>query len=347
MTASLLALLLALSHADDPPPAPPAQGQVVPVPVEAAEPEDESDLPPWPDEVPVADQEIEGDPPLAPTPKDEQADPVALVINKGAYYSSLGLYLPLTDSATPSLGEMGEFAVYATMLSRAVVPRFMILEASVNPLPSAGLLLRRWDGLYEGAQLNPNLNLVQTFTAGFEEPGAGSIFLGNVARFDVKGRDDVHGRAYVGLVASSGFWHIVDNVAVKDPWAELELKLKGDRKTALSQLSWSFRVGTKIHSNSEVTDVLFVGLRRSRLDPDDHDNFLLANSGIEYRFDMSRHGKPLRHYLVVDKKIPLGRRRVALVLGVGMLWEARGAYSGALEASTERVRLLVRPNIQF
>jgi len=173
-----------------------------------------------------------------------------------------------------------------------------------------------------------------------------SMFLGNVVRFDVPGREDVRGRGYVGLVASTGLWHIQDNVAVQEPWAEFELKLKGDRVTEASKLSWSFRLGTKLHSSSEVTDVLFVGLRRSRLDADD-DDFLLANSGIEYRFDLSMQGKPLRHYLVVDKKLPLGRRRVALVLGVGVLWEAAEAYSGGLERSGPRTSFLLRPNVQF
>jgi len=372
VTASLLALLLALSSADDPPPAatppeaePPPRVEIVPLPVEGAEPEDESDLPPWPEEAPaegapaptgpdaagpqVATPTAEADPPapvLAPAPAPERPDPVTLLINKGAYYSSIGLYLPLTESATPSLGEKGEFAVYATLLSRALVPRFMVLEASVNPLPSAGLLARRWTWLYEEAQLGQSFNLVRALTGGFEEPVAASIFLGNVVRFDVKGREDVRGRGYVGLVASTGLWHIQENVAIHDPWAELELKLKGDRSTPLSKLSWSFRVGTKLHSNRDVTDVLFLGLRRSRLDPDDHDNFLLANSGIEYRFDLSLDGKPLRHFFVVDKKLPFGRRKLAFVLGLGFVWQSRAAYSGALQAK-DRFSFLVRPNITF
>jgi hypothetical protein len=334
--------------------------EIVPLPVEGAEPEDESDLPPWPDEAPAGQtaepsapvdaQPVPPDaaPPAGPTPTAVPAapepppDPVTLLVNKGAYYSSLGLYLPLTESATPSLGEKSEAQVYAALLRRALVPRFLVLEASAYPMPALGLLLRQWDWLYERS----SFRLVRALTAGFEEPVAISMFLGNVVRFDVPGRVDVRGRGYVGLVASTGLWHIQDNVTVRDPWAEFEVKLKGDRVTEASKLSWSFRLGTKLHSSSEVTDVLFVGLRRSRLDADDG-NFLLANSGIEYRFDLSMQGKPLRHYLVVDKKLPLGRRRLALVLGVGVLWESAAAYSGGLERSGPRTSFLLRPNVQF
>jgi hypothetical protein len=328
-------------------------------PAPEAEPDDDADLPPWPEPEPGTQPvELSAPAPGAPPgegpepvpaapPEEPRPDPVTLVLNAGAYYSSVGLYLPLTRRPTPTLGEAGELRVYATLLARALVPSFVVLEASVNPMPSAGLLLRRWDGLYQGAQLTPGLNLVRSLTAGFEEPVAVSIFLGNVVRFAVPGRDDVRGRGYVGLVVSGGLWHITDNIAVRDDWLELELKLKGDRIAEVAKLSWSFRAGAKLHGNSEVRDVAFVGLRRSRLDADD-DHFLTANSGIEYRFDLSLRGQPLRHSLVVDKKLPLGRRKVALVLGVGVLWESSAAYRGALgERRGDRLQLLLRPNVQW
>lgn len=38
---------------------------------------------------------------------------------------------------------------------------------------------------------------------------------------------------------------------------------------------------------------------------------------------------------------------MALVLGVGVLWEAEAAYSGGLGRSGPRTSFLLRPNLQF
>ena len=73
---------------------------------------------------------------------------------------------------------------------------------------------------------------------------------------------------------------------------------------------------------------------------------LLANSGIEYRLDLSLAGKPVRQLLLVDKKFPLGKGKVTLVLGVGLLWESGMAYTGALaETSGAGLQFLLRPNV--
>lgn len=135
-------------------------------------------------------------------------------------------------------------------------------------------------------------------------------------------------------------------MAVADPWTEIELKLKGDRISDAAKLSWSFRGGTKLHGNHDVTDVVYLGLRRSRLDYEEG-NWLIANSGIEYRYDSSLRGKPLRHYLLVDKKLPFGRGKAALVLGAGILWEAKAAYTGALSTGHDTLQFMLQPKVIF
>jgi len=47
---------------------------------------------------------------------------------------------------------------------------------------------------------------------------------------------------------------------------ELEAKLKGDRRSPVKKLSWSFRVGVKLHENPEVVDAAYLGIRRGRVD---------------------------------------------------------------------------------
>jgi hypothetical protein len=342
---TLIALLAAASPA-------PAQGEPRGEP--QAEPPGPGATQPAPPAQPPAGEDDEDDPalyegwatPQDPAPPPAKVEPVTLLFSLGAYYTSAGLYLPLTRSPTPDAGERSEAQLYWTLLKGALVPRFLVLEASVNPLPCLGVAVHEWHQAYDGAQVTSDLNLVQALTAGFDEPFALSLFVGNVADFDVRGQRDVRGRGYLGVVVSGGLGHIKDNVLVEDRWLEAEVKLKGDRSSEAQRLSWSFRAGVKLHDNPDVTDTAFLGLRRSRVDWQEG-HWLLGNSGVEYRFDLSLGGKPLRHFFLVDKKWPLGKR-VALVMGVGLLWESNAAYGGALaDTGAEALQFLLRPNVVF
>jgi hypothetical protein len=94
--------------------------------------------------------------------------PITLLLDWGAYYSSAGLYLPLTDSPTPNVGESNEAEIYASLFRRALRPRYLVLEASVNPMPCLGLAARDWSWGYRRADLTPEFNVVRVLTAGFE-----------------------------------------------------------------------------------------------------------------------------------------------------------------------------------
>ena len=284
----------------------------------------------------------------APAPSDEEgAEMPTLLLEGGAYYSSAGVYLPLVHEPVPHVGEHGEVDMYWALLPRSPVPRFLVLEVSVNPMPCLGLVAYdRARRFYDDAQLDRNTNLLRAVTAGFEEPWAASLFLGNVVNFDVRDRQDIQGKGYFGIVLSAGNWHIKDNVLVDDRWLEGELKLKGDRRSPVKKLSWSFRVGAKLHSNPDVVDVMYLGIRRSRVDYQDAP-WYIANSGIEYRIDLALDGAtPLRQYFLVDKKWPY--RSVATSIAVGVMWDRGQSYRGALAVNTpERVQFLLRPNIEW
>jgi hypothetical protein len=88
----------------------------------------------------------------------------------GSYYTSAGLYLPLTRSPTPDAGERSEAQLYWSLLQGALVPRFLVLEASVNPLPCLGVAVHEWRAAYDGAQVTSDLNLVRALTAGRARP---------------------------------------------------------------------------------------------------------------------------------------------------------------------------------
>ncbi len=295
---------------------------------------------------------LEGDPPPArpgaagAAASPEGAELATFLLELGAYYTSAGVYLPLSRDPVPHVGEHGEVDMYWALLPRSIRPRFVVLEVSVNPMPCLGLLARdRARSSYDRSQLDRNTNLVRAVTAGFDEPWAASLFVGNVVDFDVRDSRDVHGKGYFGTVFSAGTTHIKDNVAIDDPWLEGELKLKGDRRSPVKKLSWSFRVGVKLHSSADVVDTAYLGIRRSRVDYEGGP-LLLANSGMEYRFDAALDGTPLRHYFIVDKKWPL--RKVAPSIALGVLWDRGRSYRGALAVDTpERVQILIRPNIEF
>jgi hypothetical protein len=310
--------------------------------------------PPPPSLPTPSDQDDEEDDPSLyegwATPQEPEPPPppkITLLLTGGAYYSSAGLYIPLSGASAASTGERTEGEIYRALLGGALSRQFLVLEASLNPLPCLGVAMHEWEWAYQKAQVTGDFNLVAALTGGFDEPFALSAFIGNVVDFDVKGSGGQRGRGYLGLVVSGGAGHIKQNQLIKDAWLETEAKLKGDRISDEMKLSWSFRVGAKLHDNAEITDTAYVALRRSRVDYEDG-HWLLANSGIEYRFDLSLHGKPVRQLLVVDKKFPLGKGKLVLVLGVGLLWESRAVYTGALaETHDPGLQFLIRPNLVF
>ena len=274
------------------------------------------------------------------------------------YYSAFGMYNSLTGKPIPHMSVDSELEIYRELISKFYQPRTLILEASLNPLPYAGTLIKKnARDFYDDMQWTSNFNAVQAVTAGFEEPWAVSLFLGNVVAFDTINRDYMGKRnGYSGLLVSYGNYHIKDNTLVKDDWVELEGKLKGEQILQDRSLRWSFRGGAKFHGDRYIADAFYLGFRRSRTDFKESgtDNFWLHNSGFEYVFDFSqRKLEPIRHYFVVDKKFPVKGSRAAFTLGLGFVWTADKKYSGPLSSSPAGTRtpnsfqFILRPNLEF
>ena len=105
-----------------------------------------------------------------------------------AYYSNIGLYINLTDEPIPDAGEKEEFEIYRDLLYSSYIPRFIVLEAAVFPMPNLGVYLKDdANDFYKSADIYSDLNIVKAVTAGFEEPYAFSVFLGNVMKFTKPG----------------------------------------------------------------------------------------------------------------------------------------------------------------
>ncbi|MFZ3072198.1 MAG: hypothetical protein WA162_03025, partial [Thermodesulfobacteriota bacterium] len=76
-----------------------------------------------------------------------------------AYYSNIGLYITLTDEPIPDAGEKEESEVYKDLFYSSFIPKFLILEAAVFPMPDIGVFAKKnMENFYDKFQLSPDLN---------------------------------------------------------------------------------------------------------------------------------------------------------------------------------------------
>jgi len=269
------------------------------------------------------------------------------------YYTAVNGTRALTDEPIPHLDTQEEGGVYSWLMSRLLTPRDLLVEASVNPLPTGGWVLRSYaPDAYQNATLG-EFNLVQSITTGFPEPWAISVFLGNVVNL-VTGSDTskVNGVGYSGLLVSWGAWHLVENRMIRDDWLESEVKLKGDDIQVHRKLSWSFRLGWREHFNPAIHDAIYVSVARKRTD------FLvsgwdpLRNASIEARIDFDRaelpEPRPMRWTAIVGKKFPAPSGKWAFSMSTGVQSELSSEYDGALKSAAPRgFTFLLRPNVEW
>ncbi|NLO91548.1 MAG: hypothetical protein GX410_06110 [Elusimicrobia bacterium] len=268
------------------------------------------------------------------------------------YYASAGWYRTLSSKPIENMGKKTEWEIYRQLLSK-FYPRTVVFELSVNPLPCLGTYIKKQaPKLYNKLNTYHDLNLVESVTAGFEEPWAASLFLGNVLEFESVNKAYMGKRhGYAGFLFSVGNFHIKQNEMIHDDWLESEVKLKGEQLLKDRALRWSFRVGLKHHGNPYIEDSIYAGIRRSRTDFSGTDNFFINNTGIEYVLDLSRSRlEPLRQLFLVEKKFPLEHKRFAFSLGLGFVWTSSKKYTGPLAdigRPGTNTELLIRPNIEF
>lgn len=267
------------------------------------------------------------------------------------YYSNISLNIPLTDTPIQDLSGKGEWEIYRKLFTDSLIPRFLLLEAAVMPLPLTGVALKEYaPGVYHSADLGRDQNLIQWITAGFEEPYAFSVFVGDLVRFTRQGEDHLSSnKGYMGYLLSYSNQHIKNNLLIPDHSLEAEWKLKGERSFKDDKLSWSFRLGAKLHDNPHIADTLYLGFRRSDLDFTVNPIEFLRNSSFELRWDIGlREGNLLRQEYVLGKKFPIKAWGVALKLEAGVIWEDPARYRGPLRNNeTSNFTVLLRPNIIF
>ena len=61
---------------------------------------------------------------------------VEVVVEPDAYYSNVGVFVPLTDEPIPDINITSEIDIYRQLLLTSWPPRFFLAELSVDPLPA-------------------------------------------------------------------------------------------------------------------------------------------------------------------------------------------------------------------
>ena len=267
------------------------------------------------------------------------------------YYSNAGYYISLTDKPIPEIQTDDEIAIYDRLINSALTkPQFILVEASVNPLPMLGVFIKRnYQEKYDSAEIRGNINLVQALTEGFEEPYALSFFMGSVVQFIQPGEAvKSKNKGYTGYVLSIGSRHIVNNTLIYDKWYEAEWKIKGDQDFNNKTLSWSLRIGTKHHQNVNITDTIYFGIRRNHLDSASNEIAWFNNSDIDYKIELDKTDLTLvQQSLFINKKWPAPLlKKSAFELGIGFIL-GRDKYTGALQNQADDFRLIIRPSFAF
>lgn len=282
----------------------------------------------------------------------EEIAKAEFVVEFDPYYSDIGYNIPLTDKPIPTITSDSEMVIYRELIQDSFPPRYMTLEASVNPMPVLGTYLKtHQSGLYDSGQIGGSgFNIIESLTAGFQEPWAVSAFFGNVAKLRRPGKTGGgENYGYTGYLFNAGMKHIRNNMLVDDDWAEMEWKIKGKLDYPGKRLSWSLRGGAKLHRNPDVNDIYYLAASRSHTEVDLPYLGWLENASLETRLHFLQHGgKLVRAELIAGKKFPSSRFSIVPTLSAGFMWNSPDEYSGVLRVDTgNRLTFVLRPSFEF
>jgi hypothetical protein len=278
----------------------------------------------------------------------EIAESVTWETEVDPYYTSLSANINLTNQPIPHLNTTDEKEIYSDLLLRSHKPRFMLVEASVYPMPVMGAFWRHnYRDSYDNAQLGADLNLVEALTAGFEEPYALSLFLGNMVTYQSDMNAMGKNKGFMGYLLSVGDKHLFRNQAIDDDWLELEWKIKGTVSQKQMDLDWSLRAGMKWHENDAIADAYYFAFRRDHSEVKDAWFSFIENSGIDLylEFGQALHA-PTQQRLLFHKNIPLKNSKNMFVFTTGFIHTSPRRYQPPFEVDTS-LQLVLTPSIKF
>jgi hypothetical protein len=264
------------------------------------------------------------------------------------YYTSIGLYINLTDQPIPHLNTTDEKNIYGDLLLRSYKPRFMLIEASVYPMPVLGAFWRHnYRDSYDKAQLGSDLNMVEALTAGFEEPYALSLFLGNMVTYQSDITAMGKNKGFMGYLLSVGDKHLFRNQVIDDNWLELEWKIKGTVSQTQMDLDWSLRAGLKWHDEEAIADAYYFAFRRDHSEIKNAWLSFMENSGVDVYFEFGQALRaPTQQRLLFHKNIPLQNSKNRFVFTLGLIRTSQRRYQPPYQIDTD-LQLVFTPSIKF
>ena len=269
------------------------------------------------------------------------------------YYAFVGLNGSVIspDAGANVLDARAEETIYLYLLRTFFLPHMINVELSLNPMPIAGIYLKtRQRRFYDRAEIYGDVNMLESITVGFPEPGAVSLFLGNNAFLVNDTTRETEGIGFGGLLISYGNYHIANNVPIRDDWFEGEAKVKGIALSATQALAFSFRVGARLHGHRDIRNTVYLSMKRTHDDRAYLGWSILRNSDAEFRIDFAMKGLgPTRLVALVGKKVPILAGAAIVSLGVGVEGIFSSGYVGSLASTTVDTgwTLLLRPNVTF
>ena len=223
------------------------------------------------------------------------------------------------------------------------------IEMSVNPMPIMGVYLKKhYSDFYQKTEVY-GINLINALTEGFPEPGAISLFLGDRVYLGSQ-EEGITGAGIGGFLLSIGGQHIVNNLIFSDKWYEGEMKVKGASITPTGKISYSYRLGMKVHENHGIRDTIYVGMKRSHSDSSYNGWSPFYNSEIDLRGDLAYDNWQItRMSGIFGKKFPSEDKKKIYALDFGVIWVRGKGYNGALRDSVGDPgwSFLIRPNVSF
>jgi len=270
------------------------------------------------------------------------------------YYSSLGYTWALSDDSSVQIVDGNEWEVFQKLLRQSLLPEFFTLEASVYPMPVLGVAIRKeLPDVYEDADFGDNFNLVETVTAGFDEPYSVSALFSNVSAYrpHEAAADSAPNVGFMGYLVSVGEQHIFQNELFQDFWYELEWKLKGSFENGPEAFDWGVQIGVKNHRNEDITDTLYLTLERNNILQGGSYWSLQENTGFAFNISVTRSGfESVEISAFITKYFPIVNSEVTPALAIGVIRQSGRKYSRDFQdenGDVEEYTLAIRPTLAF
>ena len=153
-----------------------------------------------------------------------------------------------------------------------------------------------------------------------------------------------------GFLLSLGGQHIVNNLIFSDKCYEGEMKVKGASIMPTGKISYSYRLGMKVHENKNIRDTMYLGVKRSHTDSSYSGWSPLYNSELEIRGDLAYDNWQItRMSGIIGKKFPNKDQTIIYSLDIGAIWVRGKGYTGSLRESVGDPgwSFVLRPNVSF